>query len=78
MEGCKQTITELKTVLKSFEQKGNDRSSEINNLKSYITDLKGMIKMLLNPEGIPGLDKAQVGEIALTSMDQYLDQYAKT
>jgi hypothetical protein len=58
LEEHKQTIAELKTVLKSFEQKGNDRSSEINNLKSYITDLKGMIKMLLNPEGIPGLDKA--------------------
>jgi len=37
-----------------------------------------MIKMLLNPEGISGLDKTQVGEIALTSMDQYLDQYAQT
>jgi len=36
-----------------------------------------MIKLLLNPEGIPGLDKAQHAEIALTSMDSYLDQYAK-
>lgn len=69
MEASQSVITELKVMLRNFEQKGNDRSAEINNLKSYITDLKGMIKMLLNPEGIPGLDKAQVGEIALTSMD---------
>ena len=46
-------------------------------MKSYIVDLKGMIKMLLNPEGLPGLDKAQHAEIALTSMDQYLETYAR-
>jgi hypothetical protein len=46
---------------------------EVQTLKNYISELKSMIKMLLNPEGISGLDKSQVGEIALTSMDEYLD-----
>lgn len=33
---------------------------------------------MLNPEGLPGLGQAQYAEIALTSMDEYLDKYAKT
>lgn len=53
--------------------KNHEYLMEIHTLKQYIVDLKQMIKLLLNPEGIPGLDKAQHAEIALTSMDVYLD-----
>lgn len=72
-----QKINELKQQLNYTSLKCNEFQSEIATLKQYIIDLKQMIKLLLNPEGIPGLDKAQHAEIALTSMDSYLDQYAK-
>ena len=66
-------ILEFRSVLKSSTTNVDELKFEITTLRNYITDLKQMIKMLLNPEGIEGLDKQQVGEIALTSMDQYLD-----
>lgn len=70
-------INELRQQLNYTDLKCHEFQSEIATLKQYIIDLKQMIKLLLNPEGIPGLDKAQHAEIALTSMDSYLDQYAK-
>ena len=66
-------INELRAQLNCTDQKNQELLMEIHTLKQYIVDLKAMIKLLLNPEGIPGLDKAQYAEIALTSMDQYLD-----
>lgn len=66
-------INELRAQLNCTDQKNQELLMEIHTLKQYIVDLKAMIKLLLNPEGIPGLDKAQHAEIALTSMDQYLD-----
>jgi hypothetical protein len=71
-------ISELKALIRSTNDQNTDLQYEIKTLKNYISELKTMIKMLLNPEGITALDKTQVGEIALTSMDQYLDQYATT
>ena len=69
---------ELKALVRSTNDQNTELQYEIKTLKNYISELKAMIKMLLNPEGITALDKTQVGEIALTSMDQYLDQYATT
>lgn len=71
-------IAEIRAQMQFTDGKNQEHLMEIHTLKQYIVDLKQMIKLLLNPEGIPGLDKAQHAEIALTSMDVYLDQYAKT
>lgn len=60
-------------MVRQTNEQNSTLNFEIQTLKNYISELKSMIKMLLNPEGISGLDKAQVGEIALTSMDEYLD-----
>lgn len=76
LENNEKVIAELKGMVRSTNEQNSTLNFEIQTLKNYILELKSMIKMLLNPEGISGLDKAQVGEIALTSMDQYLDQYA--
>ena len=78
LENNEKVIAELKGMVRSTNDQNSTLNFEIQTLKNYILELKSMIKMLLNPEGISGLDKAQVGEITLTSMDQYLDQYAQT
>jgi hypothetical protein len=51
-------INDLRTQMNFTDGKNQELLMEIHTLKQYIVDLKAMIKLLLNPEGIPGLDKA--------------------
>lgn len=50
-------ISDLRKQIQYTDSKNNEFQMETRTLKSYIVDLKQMIKMLLNPEGLPGLDK---------------------
>jgi hypothetical protein len=69
LENTENVIEELKLLVRTSNGDNSTQMFEVQTLKNYISELKSMIKMLLNPEGISGLDKSQVGEIALTSMD---------
>ena len=45
-------------MVRQTNEQNSTLNFEIQTLKNYISELKSMIKMLLNPEGISGLDKA--------------------
>jgi hypothetical protein len=51
-------ISESNSMGMGLDKQNRSYELEIRTLKSYIVDLKAMIKMLLNPEGIPALSKA--------------------
>jgi hypothetical protein len=70
-------IAELRSQLNFTDTKCYDFQNEITTLKSYVVDLKSMIQMLLNPDGVKNMKKEQQAEIALTAFDPHLDSYAQ-